>query len=282
MSEVGPRSVAGEKSGRIESGRALNGDVEIAWERWGSGSGDPLLLVNGLSSPMVAWEEGLVAMLVADGWDVVRFDNRDSGRSSRCSADTYNLGDMAGDALAVVDAVGWGTAVVFGQSMGGMIAQTMAIDHPERLAGVVSLMSNTGNPDAGGPDPEVVEAMMSTPPEDRDGWIAHRLETERYWESRPIADPEWARRKAERLYDYAMTAEGSDRQWWAVIRSGNREAALAEVKLPFLVIHGALDRLLPPEGAAGPPRWCPGPATSRSRGWATTWRRTTGLGSCLS
>ena len=128
-------------------GTARNGDIELPWISTANG-GEPLLLVNGLGSPRVAYEEGFVAALVERGFDVVRFDNRDAGRATATSGG-YLLADMAADALAVVDDVGWSTAHVFGMSMGGMIAQQLGIDHPDRLRSIISLMSATGNPDYG-------------------------------------------------------------------------------------------------------------------------------------
>ncbi|MEZ5340197.1 MAG: alpha/beta hydrolase [Acidimicrobiales bacterium] len=239
------------------AGVAQNGAVELAWEQWGAG-GAPLLLVNGLGSPMVSYELGFIALLVDAGFAVVRFDNRDTGRSTRCEGVRYDLGDMAADALAVLDAVGWDTAHVLGQSMGGMIVQTLAIEAPERLRSVTSFMSATGNPAFGAPSGDALGALTEVPPLDRDGWIESRLRTEKFWSSAVIDDPTWNRRKAELLYDYGIDTAGTGRQYNAVRASGDREAGLREVDLPFLVLHGSVDGLINPTGGQRTAELVPG------------------------
>lgn len=229
------------------SGLAENGDVRIAWEQWGS-EGVPLLLVNGLGSPMVAYEVGQIEAFIDAGFHVVRFDNRDTGRSSRMDGVKYKLSDMAADAVAVLDAVGWDTAHVLGQSMGGMIVQTLAIEASSRLRSVTSLMSSTGNPKFGAPSGPALEALLEVPPSDRAGWMEVRLRTEKIWSSTTIDDPTWNQRKAELLFDYGVDPAGTGRQYMAVRASGDREAGLANVALPFLVLHGSVDTLLDPSG----------------------------------
>ncbi len=233
----------------IRSGRANNGAIELAWELWND-EGEPLLLVNGLGSPMVAYQAGFMDTIAARGFSVARFDNRDVGKSSRCPGDhptaaNYTVVDQATDAVAVMDAVGWETCHVLGQSMGGMIAQQLAIDVPERLRTMTSLMSSTGKGGVGRSTPEAMKALMTRPPEDRDGWIAHRLETEKIWAS-TASDPEWSLQKAAELYDYGVDADGTARQYKAL--SGSvRDEALANVELPVLVMHGAVDTLIGPD-----------------------------------
>ena len=171
--------------------RARNGVVELAWEVEGPADGAPLLLVNGLGSPMVAYEPGFVAALTGRGFRVARFDNRDVGHSSRCpapagappSSPPYTIADMAADAVAVLDAVGWSRTHLFGQSMGGMIAQQVAIMAPERLLSLTSLMSGTGERGYGRAGPEVVAALTESAPAEREAWLAHRVRTERIWAS---------------------------------------------------------------------------------------------------
>ena len=234
-------------SGPSSSGLAENGAVRIAWEQWGS-EGVPLLLINGLGSPMVAYEVGQIEAFIDTGFHVVRFDNRDTGRSSRMDGVKYNLSDMAADAVAVLDAVGWDTAHVLGQSMGGMIVQTLAIEASSRLRSVTSLMSSTGNPKFGAPSGPALEALLEVPPSDRAGWMEVRLRTEKIWSSTTIDDPTWNQRKAELLFDYGVDPAGTGRQYMAVRASGDREAGLANVALPFLVLHGSVDTLLDPSG----------------------------------
>ena len=238
-----------------DAGEASNpGDasVRLRWERFGT-SGEPLLLINGLGSPSVAFELGFVEELVDRGLSVVRFDNRDAGRSSRCDGATgsdraYAVTDMAADAVAVLDAAGWDSAHVLGQSMGGMIAQQLAIDHPQRTRSLISFMSTTGNPAFGQPSPEALEALLTVQPADRDGWLAHRVETERIWASPDHWDPAWVRAKGELMFDYGVDPQGTTRQFRAVTGSGNRDEALAGLSAPTLVLHGTADTLITPGG----------------------------------
>lgn len=235
----------------VDAGQAANStdpsSVHLRWERFGS-SGEPLLLVNGLGSPSVAFELGFVRELVDRDLSVVRFDNRDAGRSSRSGDRPYTVADMAGDAIAVLDAAGWDSAHVLGQSMGGMIAQQIAIDHPARTRSLISFMSTTGDPAFGRPSPEALEALLTVQPADRDGWLAHRVETERIWASPDHWDPAWVRAKGELMYDYGVDPEGTTRQFRAITSSGNRDDALARLSLPVLVMHGTEDTLITPGG----------------------------------
>lgn len=239
---------------------ARNGAVELAWTVDGPDGGEPLLLINGLGSPHVAYEPGFVAALTGRGFRVARFDNRDVGRSSRCplpigtpadpasdSAVPYTVADMAVDAVAVLDAVGWARAHVFGQSMGGMIAQQVAIDAPERVVSLTSLMSSTGERGVSRPSAEVMAALTESAPADRDGWLAHRVRTERLWASPTLWDEPWVRAKGAALYDYGVDPQGTARQYRAVAAAPSRDAALARLTVPTLVIHGSADTLVTPE-----------------------------------
>ena len=218
-----------------------------------------LLLINGLGSPLVSYDEGLVAGFVDRGFSVVRFDNRDVGRSDRVPEDRraddyrfdrppYTLIDMARDATAVLDAVGWDTAHVLGQSMGGMIAQQLAISNPERMQSMISLMASTGNDDVGKPTKEAYEALIRPGPRERDAWIDHTVSTGRIWATPDSWDADAARRRAARKFDYGIDVFGTGRQYRAVLASGCRDHALSEVELPTLVIHGSADTLVQPDG----------------------------------
>lgn len=236
--------------------------VQLRWERFGT-TGEPLLLINGLGSPSVAFELGFVEELVNRGCSVVRFDNRDTGRSSRCdgvsgSDSPYTVNDMAADAASVLDAAGWDSAHVLGQSMGGMIAQQLAIDHPTRARSLISFMSTTGNPAFGRPSPEALEALLTVQPSDRDGWLAHRVETERIWASPEDWDPAWVRAKGELMYDNGVDPVGTTRQFRAVAVGGNRDGALARLSLPVLVLHGTADTLITPGGGEHTAKIVPG------------------------
>ncbi len=232
---------------------AHNGEVRLWWQRFeGRPGSTPLLLINGLGSPSVAYQRGFVQELLDAGFDVVRFDNRDLGRSSRIDPTLddpiYTAIDMANDAVAVLDAVGWERAVVFGQSMGGMIAQQLAIDHPERVSHLVSLMSSTGNRSVGRPSESARAGLLAVPPADRDGWIAHRVDTERFWASPGFWDPDWVAAKGAEMFDHGIDPAGTARQYRAVMASPQRDEALGSLSVPTLVIHGSADTLIDPSG----------------------------------
>jgi pimeloyl-ACP methyl ester carboxylesterase len=236
MSPVDPDGVPGAW--------AHNGDVRLWWQHFEGPSGATrLLLINGLGSPSVAFQAGFIGRLVDAGFDVIRFDNRDVGRSSRVTA-PYDAHDMAADAIAVLDAAGWEAAAVFGQSMGGMIAQQLVIDHPSRATHLISLMSSTGNRTVGGSDESVREALLSVAPVDREGWLDHRVATERHWASPDLWDPAWVRAKGAEMFDHGVDPVGVQRQYQAVLSSPMRDAMLGDVDLPALVLHGSADTLI--------------------------------------
>ncbi len=228
------------------TGTAINGEIELQWEHFPTG-GEPLLLINGLSSPRVAYDLGFILEMAHRGFDVVRFDNRDAGKSTSTNGG-YGLGDMAADAVAVMDAVGWGTCHIFGMSMGGMIVQQLGIQFPERLRTMTSLMSRTGNPDYGAATPEAMEALMMPAPEGREAWLDQRVFTESIWGSPEASNAELARAKGETLFDYGMNAAGVVHQYKAIVASGRRDEALSQVQVPTLVMHGSADTLITPEG----------------------------------
>lgn len=231
----------------VTEGTARNGDIELPWIRTTTGAGEPLLLVNGLSSPRVGYEDGFVAELNQRGFDVVRFDNRDAGRATSTNGG-YLLADQAADAIAVLDAVGWETAHVFGMSMGGMIVQQMGIDHAARLRTITSLMSATGNPAYGRPTEEAHEALLQPSPTEREAWLAQRVETEKIWASPDHFSPEVTRAKGELLYDYGVQPRSVIHQFQAIVKSPPREDALRSVQVPTLVMHGTKDTLITPSG----------------------------------
>lgn len=231
-------------------GTARNGDVELPYIQTlatGTDSTEPLLLVNGLGSPRVAYEDGFVAELNARGFDVVRYDNRDAGRATSTDGG-YFLADMANDAIAVLDAVGWDTAHVFGMSMGGMIVQQLGIDHADRLRSIISLMSTTGNPEFGTSSKEARTALMEPAPTDRDGWLEHRVRTEKVWASPSEWTEAKSRAKGELMYDYGVQPKGVAHQYTAIMKSPPREDALRDVTVRTLVMHGTEDTLLHPNG----------------------------------
>lgn len=238
------------------AGWASNDGVRIHWriDVPHGRSGSPLLLINGLGSPLVAFEPGFVARLVERGLAVVRFDNRDVGRSDRVTVGPpgartpYTIHDMAADAVAVLDAVGWERANVLGQSMGGMIAQQLAIDHPERVSGLIPLMSSSGEPGFGRPTAEARDALLQTAPQERRAWLEHRVESERVWASPGLASDEWLLAKGRAMWDHGVDSRGSLRQFRAIRAAGSRDESLAHLTVPTLVLHGSADVLIAPDG----------------------------------
>ena len=148
---------------------ARNGDVELYYETFGDPADPTLLLVNGLGSQCINFPAEWCEMFVAHGYQVVRFDNRDVGLSSKLEGVDYALADMASDALAVLDAIGVDRAHVMGLSMGGMIVQRLAIDHADRLLSMTSVMSRTGEPEYGQSSPEALAVLTAKPAQSRRG-----------------------------------------------------------------------------------------------------------------
>jgi pimeloyl-ACP methyl ester carboxylesterase len=216
---------------------------------------------------MVTWPPDLVDAFTDRGFRVISFDNRDVGRSTWLRAHDgkvmpmiadafrgkpvdapYRLADLACDAVAVLDAVGVDQAHLFGTSMGGMIVQQMAIDHPERVASLTSAISTTGDPDVGQPHDGMVKVLYERAPEEREANIAHQVEVSRQIGSPSDFDEAWARRKAELQFDRGLNPEGVGRQLLAVGVSPSRTEALGRVAVPALVIHGDVDPLVDVSG----------------------------------
>jgi pimeloyl-ACP methyl ester carboxylesterase len=248
--------------------------ITIEYETAGDSGAPPLLLVNGLGGQLIAWHPGLVAALVAEGFFVIRFDNRDVGRSTwfdeagpadvvgamagRAKA-AYLLTDMAQDAAGLLDALGLPSAHVLGVSMGGMIAQTFAIHHPDRVRGLVSIMSRTGDPTVGLPEPQAIGLLLAAPATDRDGVVKQSVTVWKVIGSPgyPFHEDE-VRAAAGASFDRAFHPGGTARQLVAVLASGDRTAALRRLDCPTLVIHGAEDPLVAPSGGKATAAAIPG------------------------
>jgi pimeloyl-ACP methyl ester carboxylesterase len=239
--------------------------ITIEYETIGDPAGEPLLLVMGLGAQLITWPEGFCTALVERGFHVVRFDNRDTGLSSKiedgprpdvmaamtgdASSASYTLSDMAADAVGLLDVLGIERAHVVGASMGGMIAQTIAIEHPERVRSLCSIMSTTGDPAAGAPTPEATTVLLRPPAGSRDEAIANSIDAGRVIGSTGFeVGEDVLRARAEASYDRCFYPIGIARQLVAVAASGDRTAALAGVATPTLVVHGAVDPLVPPAG----------------------------------
>jgi pimeloyl-ACP methyl ester carboxylesterase len=259
--------------------RARANGIEIEYESFGQRGSRPLLLIMGLGGQLLLWEEEFCAELVERGHFVVRYDNRDVGLSTKlvdagepnipemiaaaaagrpCQA-AYTLDEMADDAAALLDALELDSAHVVGASMGGMIAQTLVLRLPERVRSLISIMSTTGNPELTLPDPEALAALMAPRAEDREGAIEQAVSLQRIIGGTGFPfDAERTRRLATRSYDRSFYPVGMARQLAALIASGNRAPALAEVDAPTLVIHGDADPLIPLEGGRDTARAIPG------------------------
>ena len=244
--------------------RANNNGIEIEYDTIGDPSDEPLLLVMGFTAQLIAWDDKFCQALADKGYFVVRYDNRDCGLSTHFDGATldiaelfnarltggqvppvpYTLSDMAADGIAVLDALGFDRAHIVGASMGGMIVQTMAIEHPHRLRTVTSIMSKTGEPDYGQASPEAMAALMQPPPEDRAQAIEASVEASKLFSSPRYFDATRARERAAASYDRAFYPEGAGRQMGAIVASGDRADRLRSVSLPFLVIHGRADTLI--------------------------------------
>jgi pimeloyl-ACP methyl ester carboxylesterase len=241
--------------------RAKNGAVEIEWQSFGGGQADTILLVNGLGSQMTRWPEAFCDKLVARGYRVIRYDNRDTGLSTWPS-DSYTLADMANDGMAVLDAAGVARAHIAGMSMGGMIVQRMAIDHPERVLSMTSIMSAPGAQGTLMSTPEASAVLNNPPPDpqaDFEAFLAHAVKN-----ARVIASPgypsteEFYRDRAKAEYARAFNPPGVARQMAAIRADGDRTPELRRLKIPVVVLHGADDPLVQPVGGEATAAAVPG------------------------
>jgi pimeloyl-ACP methyl ester carboxylesterase len=259
------------------------GDVELCYETFGDPSHPALLLVMGLATQMLGWREAFCEQLAERGFHVVRFDNRDIGRSTKLSshrpptvgqlirrdrkAAAYTLDDMAADAVGLLDALGIERAHVVGASMGGMIAQTIAVRHPERVLSLVSIMSNTGSRRSGQPSLAMYGTLLKRAPRDRAGYIEHHVEV-----FAKIGSPGFPRDEADlrslaaASYDRGHDPAGAGRQLAAVVASGDRTELLRQIRVPTLVVHGTDDKLVAPSGGRATARAIPGARLLEIRG----------------
>jgi pimeloyl-ACP methyl ester carboxylesterase len=251
------------------------GDVELCFERFGDPSDPAVLLVMGLGTQMIAWHEDFCGELADRGFQVLRFDNRDNGRSTKLShvapptlrqlalrdrrAAGYSLSEMADDAAGLLGALGIERAHVVGASMGGMIAQTVAIRHPDRVLSLVSIMSNTGARLTGQPALRVLPMFLRRTPRDREAYIEHTVGLYGV-----IGSPAFERDEAElrelaaRAFERGIDPAGTGRQLAAIQAERDRTPQLRRVTAPTLVIHGTHDRLVSPSGGRATAKAVPG------------------------
>jgi len=248
--------------------------VDIVYETIGDPSDPPLLLVMGLGMQLIHWDLELCEQLAERGFHVIRFDNRDAGLSTKVSAPVpnvmrlmaglptkvpYLLSDMAADTFGLLDHLGIERAHVVGTSMGGMIAQQMAIEMPERVLSLASMMSTTGDRVVGTPKLRVWSVLTRRAPNDRDAYIEYFARVFRMIGSPAYrVDEERVRDLAGATYDRCHHPAGTGRQLAAVLASGSRTAALKELDLPAVVIHGEADPLLPLRGGRATANAIPG------------------------
>jgi pimeloyl-ACP methyl ester carboxylesterase len=248
--------------------------ITLCYEEFGEASATPLVLIMGLGTQMIGWPEEFCEQLAERGFRVVRFDNRDAGRSTRLEGSPptpgqllrrkidpvlYTLSDMAQDTANLLRALEIEPAHVVGVSMGGMIAQTLAVEHPESVRTLVSIMSNTGNRWKGQPAFGIYRYLLRAAPADRDGFIEYLVKVFAAIGSRGLPqDTERVREIAARSYDRGHDPAATGRQLGAIIASGDRTSRLAAIRAPTLVIHGTTDRMVRPSGGRATARAIPG------------------------
>jgi pimeloyl-ACP methyl ester carboxylesterase len=259
------------------------GDLDIAYETHGDAADPAVLLVMGLGTQMLGWHEDFCAEIAGRGFHVIRYDNRDVGRSTALRdlpvptmrqlllrskrAAGYTLADMADDGVGLLDRLGIERAHVVGASMGGMIAQTLAARRPDRTLSLVSIMSNTGARFSGQPKLATYKVLLGRPPQERDAYIEHTVKVFRLIGSPGFErDDDELRRTAAMAYDRGRNPAGAARQLAAIISSGDRTELLRTIRAPTLVIHGTEDRLVSPSGGRATARAIPGARLLRIEG----------------
>ena len=248
--------------------------ITLCYETFGEESNPPLVLIMGLGTQMIAWPDDFCEQLTGRGFHVVRFDNRDCGRSTyvdgapptvgqlvrrRIDPVLYTLSDMAQDTVALMRALEMEPAHVVGASMGGMIAQTIAAEHPGSVRSLVSIMSSTGSRWRGQPAFRIYRYLLRRAPADREGFIDHMTRVFAAIGSRGIPqDTERVREIVARSYDRGHDPAGAGRQLAAILASGDRTEQLHTITAPTLVIHGSKDRMVAHSGGVATARAIPG------------------------
>ncbi|MBV8758599.1 MAG: alpha/beta hydrolase [Deltaproteobacteria bacterium] len=247
--------------------------IDIAYERHGNATDPPLLLIMGLGAQLVAWPDAFVDALVARRFHVIRFDNRDVGQSTRftgipnyaaallgdASTATYTLSDMAADTAGLLDALGIASAHIVGASLGGFIAQMLAIEHRARVQTLTSIMSSTGARNVGQPHPETMALFAGAPPMTREQAIERAHKGAQLIGSTALGlDLEGITERAGRAFDRGLDPASFMRQGVAVLASGDRTPSLRTLDVPALVIHGKADKLVDISGGRATAAAIPG------------------------
>jgi pimeloyl-ACP methyl ester carboxylesterase len=252
----------------------VGGGVTLCYEAFGDPDDAPILLIMGLATQMIAWHEDFCERLAERGFYVVRFDNRDIGRSThfdfrpptvgqmmrrRVGPDQYSLSDMAADSAGLLRELGISPAHVVGVSMGGMIGQVLAAEHPDRVRSLTSIMSTTGSRWHGQPALSVYRYLLRPPPRDRDGYIERTAAVFGLVGSTGFdRDEQYIRERAGRAFDRGYDVRAGGRQLGAIIASGDRSRMLGNIKAPTLVIHGSVDKMIRPSGGRATAKAIPG------------------------
>ena len=238
--------------------RAHANGLELEYDTFGEPRDPPLLMIMGLGSQMIAWPDELCRLLAAKRLRVIRYDNRDVGLSTK-PATGYTLDDMADDAAGLLDALDLPWAHVVGASMGGFIAQLLALRHPSRVRTLCIMMSSTGAHDVGRAAPDILPMLMQPLPSERAAYIEHRLAIARRLSSPgyPFDEPR-VRDLIAAAYDRCYFPLGTQRQLAAVMTSSDRTARLASLRIPTLVLHGADDPIVDQSGGEAIARAIPG------------------------
>jgi pimeloyl-ACP methyl ester carboxylesterase len=257
-----------------EEFRDVGRGVTLCYEAFGDPDETPILLIMGLATQMIAWHEDFCTELAERGFYVVRFDNRDIGRSThfdfqpptvkqmltrRLGPEQYTLSDMAEDAAVLLRELEIAPAHVVGASMGGMIGQMLAAEHPEAVRSLTSIMSTTGSRRHGQPAFSVYRYLLRPPPRDRDGYIQRSAEIFGLVGSTGFErDEAYIRERAARSFDRGFDVRAGGRQLGAIIASGDRTKVLESIKAPTLVIHGTVDKMVRPSGGRATAKAIPG------------------------
>ena len=248
--------------------------ITLCYETYGDPADPPVVLVMGLATQMIAWHEEFCEQLADRGFYVVRFDNRDIGRSThldfrppttrqmlrrRVGPEQYSLSDMAEDTAGLIRGLEIAPAHVVGASMGGMIGQVLAAEHPELVRSLTSIMSTTGSRWHGQPALSVYKYLLRPPPRDREGYVERAAEVFGLVGSTGFPrDESYIRERAARSYDRGYDVRAGGRQLGAIVASADRTEQLRTIRTPTLVIHGTVDKMIKPSGGRATAKAIPG------------------------